>query len=124
MVLPLNVQLDDRNVFAPDLLWYAEARSPSRGDRPPYPMPDLAVEIRSPSTWRYDVGSKKSRYERGGLRELWLVDTDAEAVLVFRRLALDAAAFDVALELGGDDRIGSSLLPGFSLRVNELFPPT
>jgi hypothetical protein len=38
-------------------------------------LPDLAVEVRSPSTWRYDVGKKKATYERGGLPELWPVDT-------------------------------------------------
>ena len=26
--------------------------------------PDLAVEIRSPSTWRFDVGMKLETYER------------------------------------------------------------
>ena len=48
-------------------------------------MPDLAVEVRSPSTWRYDVGAKKDGYERHGLPELWLVDTEARSVLVYRR---------------------------------------
>ena len=44
-------------------------------------MPDIAVEVRSPSTWRYDIGAKKSGYERRGLPELWLVDTRADEVL-------------------------------------------
>src|SRR4051812_47377614 len=58
--LPIDVRLDDRNVFAPDLRWYREGRVPDRDAYPPYPMPDLAVEVRSPSTWRYDVGSKRA----------------------------------------------------------------
>lgn len=123
VVLPCDIQLDDRNVFAPDLLWYCEGRVPARLDRPPYPMPDLGVEVRSPTTWRYDVGAKKSGYEREGLPELWLVDTAAEVVLVFRRSGPDAMGFDVALELSGEDEIRSPLLPGFALSADELFSP-
>jgi len=84
-------------------------------------MPDLAVEVRSPSTWRYDVGAKKSAYERYGLPELWLVDTAAEAVLAFHRSAPAAPTFDLALELAAGDRLTSPLLPGFGVEVGELF---
>jgi Uma2 family endonuclease len=78
--------------------------------------------VRSPSTWRYDVGVKKSTYERGGLPELWLVDTAAEAVLVFRRSRSDAPTFDVALELGRSDELTSPPMRGFAVRTGELFP--
>jgi len=120
-MLPLDVQLDERNVFKPDILWYADDRAPARHAEPPSPMPDLAVEVRSPSTWRYDIGAKKAAYERRGLPELWLVDTAAEAVLVFRRSKRDAPTFDVALELGVGEALASPLLPGFALAVGKLF---
>ena len=119
---PLDVRLDDDNVFAPDVLWYAEGRAPTRHATPPSPMPDLAVEVRSPSTWRYDIGAKKAGYEAHGLPELWLVDTAAEQVLAFRRSSPRAGGFDVAFELERGDKLGSPLLPGFSLAVGELFP--
>jgi len=44
-------------------------------------------------------------------------------VLVFRRSAQDARAFDQALELDRDGRLASPLLPGIQLAVSELFPP-
>ncbi len=119
--VPLDVLLDERNVFAPDVVWYAEGRVPGRHDQPPYRLPDLAVEIRSPSTWRFDVGAKKAAYERHGLRELWLVDTAADAVLVFRRSASAVPSFDVALELGRGDVLSSPVLAGFALALDELF---
>lgn len=120
--LPIDVQLDERNVYEPDIVWYAEGRAPARCDRRPYRMPDLAVEVRSPSTWHYDLGAKKSGYERYGLPELWLVDTAAEAVLVYRRSQPQAPTFDVSLELGRDDELGSPLLPGFSLPLAGVCP--
>lgn len=120
-VLPLDVLLDDRNVYAPDLLWYSAARVPALDAPWPYPQPDLAVEIRSHSTWRYDIGTKKSVYEREGLAELWLVDSDAAVVLVFRRSAPTARSFDIALELDRSAKLTSPLLPGFALDVGDLF---
>jgi Uma2 family endonuclease len=118
---PLDVKLDERNVFGPDLLWYAEGRAPGRHDPRPYPLPDLAVEVRSPSTWRYDIGAKKAAYERAGLPELWLVDTTASEVIVFRRSSPKTPTFDVALELTVDDELTSPLLPGFALALSTLF---
>ena len=119
---PLDVKIDDRNVYAPDILFYADGRVPGRYDEPPYPMPDLAVEVRSPSTWRYDIGAKKAGYERRGLPELWLVDTQADVVLILRRSSPAAPAFDVALELDRERELTSPRLPGFSLALAQLFP--
>ena len=119
--IPLDVRLDELNVFAPDVLWYSAANAVDVHRQPPCPLPDLAIEVRSPSTWRYDVGAKKAAYERHGLRELWLVDTAADAVLVFRRSKPSVKRFDAALELGEADALTSPLLPGFALAVAELF---
>jgi Uma2 family endonuclease len=119
--LPLDIKLDEHNVFGPDFLWYAEGRVPGRHDPRPYPLPGLAIEVRSPSTWRYDIGAKKSAYERAGLAELWLVDTAASEVLVFGRSAPDGTAFDVSLELAAADELTSPQLPGFALALSSLF---
>lgn len=121
LYLPLDVLMDQRNVFEPDISWYREGRAPSAGDPRPYDVPDLAAEVRSPSTWRYDVGAKKSVYERRGLPELWLVDTLAEQVLAFRRSAPKADRFDASLELDRGEALESPLLPGFALLLDELF---
>jgi Uma2 family endonuclease len=115
----LGMQLDERNVYQPDVLWYPAGADPDLDARLS-PLPHLAVEVRSPSTWRYDIGAKKAAYEREGLRELWLVDTDAKVVLIFRRSAEEVPSFDVALEV--DDILTSPQLEGFELALSELFP--
>lgn len=120
MSLPIDVMLDEHNCFAPDVLWYSAER-PLDADVRPQPLPDIAVEVRSPSTWRYDIGAKKTRYEDHGLRELWLVDVAADVVLVFRRSSPGAAEFDVSLELERGGELTSPLLPGFALALDELF---
>jgi Uma2 family endonuclease len=119
--LPTDVVIDEHNLYAPDVLWIAEENRPPDLHRYPDRVPDLCVEIRSPGTWRHDVGAKKAGYERAGLPELWLVDHVADRVLVFRRSHIDAPAFDVKLVLGLGDELTSPQLPGFALAIERLF---
>ena len=118
----LMTRIDDDNVFLPDVWWttadHVLARD-SRGhvDRPP----DLVVEVRSPTTWRYDVHVKKARYEAAGVTELWLVDTVADTVLVFRRSSPGSPTFDAGLEAGVGDTLTTPVIPGFALDLARLF---
>jgi Uma2 family endonuclease len=66
----------------PDVLWFAGP--PALDGSGPRRDPDLVVEVRSPSTWRYDLGRKRELYVEHGVPELWLVDTVARRVLVHR----------------------------------------
>jgi Uma2 family endonuclease len=118
--MPLDVKLAEDQVYSPDVLWYAPGREPTAETPHPYPLPDLAVEVRSPSTWRYDVGTKKRVYERRGLRELWLVDTASRSVLVFRRSRPEATSFDIELEVGAGERLRSPMLPGLAVEVGTM----
>lgn len=106
---------------SPHGLWYADGHAPARDAQRPYPMPDLAVEARSPSTWRYDIAAKKAAYERNGLPELWLIDPTTEDVFAFRRSTPKSSSFDIALELGRGDTLSSPQLPGFAVPLAALF---
>lgn len=117
--LPINVPLDARNVLAPDVLWFEQPLDLSAINAPR--APDLAVEVRSPATWVFDLGRKRDLYERHGVRELWLADTASRTVLVYRRSA-PKVGFDVSLELGADEALRSPLLPGLAVAVGELIP--
>jgi Uma2 family endonuclease len=119
--LPTDVVIDEHNLYAPDVVWIAEPNRPATLHGYPERVPDLCVEIRSPGTWRYDVGAKRSGYERAGTPELWLVDDRAECVLVYRRSGPDAPTFDVALELAAGEALTSPQLPGFELPIGDLF---
>lgn len=118
---PCDIGLDERNVFVPDVLWYREERVPNSDQPPPYPLPDLVVEVRSPSTWRFDVGRKRAKYEAAGLPELWLVDTVERQVLVHRRSSEAERVFDILEALQEGDELTSPLLPEFSLPVKAVF---
>ncbi len=115
-----GLRLTDRDVLIPDLLWWADA---SRVDlsKGIQPVPDLAVEVRSPATWLFDIGVKRRLYEEHGVGELWLVDTDAQTVIVARRSGPREPIFAEGAELRMPESLTSPALPGFELAVDDLF---
>lgn len=60
-------------------------------------------------------------YSALGLAELWLVDTAADQVLVYRRSGPKAGDFDVELEFSAGETLTTPLIPGFALDLAALF---
>ncbi|MGH9223465.1 MAG: Uma2 family endonuclease, partial [Acidimicrobiales bacterium] len=124
----VDLRLGPADVYAPDLWWVREERRPGPGDLRLDGLPDIVAEVRSPSTWRYDIGRKDigrklARYESGGVHEVWLVDTESRSVLVYRRTSPDQPQFDEAVEVEHGDALTSPLLPAFALPLADLFSP-
>lgn len=118
--LEIDTVAGSNSIFGPDLQWYAHDRELPDPNTRPFPVGDLVVEVRSPSTWAVDVGRKLAIYEREGVRELWLVDPLSRTVLVFARSTAGATSFDLARDLGAADTLSSPLLPDFALAVADL----
>ena len=76
-----KVVLDDHNFVEPDFVVVCD-RSRIRQDGIHGP-PNLVVEVLSPSTAKYDRGSKKDRYQNAGVQEYWLVEPDLKTIEVY-----------------------------------------
>lgn len=74
LVAPMDVFLDEKNVFQPDILFIGKERHHLIEEDGIHGAPDLVIEILSPSTAHLDKKEKKAVYERCGVREYWLVD--------------------------------------------------
>jgi len=83
-------------------------------------VPDLVVEVLSPSTARRDRGPKRDIYERNGVREYWLVDPRRREITVLAR-GVDGR-LGPEHTVAGDDPARSTLLAGFSVRPSDIFP--
>lgn len=68
---PVDVVIAEDTVLQPDLL-VARREDFTARDLPVAPL--LAVEILSPSTRRFDLMTKRSRYEAAGTASYWVVD--------------------------------------------------
>ena len=76
------------------------------------------VEIRSPSTARYDWTTKRELYARHGVKEYWLVDPEAATVAV---LLLDGGELKVAGVYGEKDTLTSAVMGGVSIALGDVF---
>jgi Uma2 family endonuclease len=97
-----------------------EAAPPPTPDRFLAVVPDLVVEVLSPSTQRRDRGPKRDIYERNGVREYWLLDARRCAITVLVRAASGRLGAEGTVT--GDRPARSVLLPGFSVRPADIFP--
>jgi Uma2 family endonuclease len=91
-VAPLGVALEARLGFLPDVVYVAPGRESILSDRGVEGVPDIVVEVLSPSTETFDRGTKLRTYLRRGVKEVWLVDPRARITSVHRtvRDRLDA----------------------------------
>ena len=116
---PLDVLFTKFDVVEPDLLFIAANQDGIVTDKNVQGAPALVVEIASPGTRRRDTQIKRQLFDRGGVHEYWIVDPDLNTVQVFRRQT-DGALAPVA-ELARESVLGTPLLPGFAIHLNELF---
>lgn len=78
---PLDVDVTDDTRLQPDIL---VIRRDLLGERKLAGMPDLAVEVLSPSTRRFDLVLKRSRYEAAGCLNYWVYDPDEPSVVAWQ----------------------------------------
>jgi len=115
VVGPVTIHVHDELVFEPDLVFVPSERSAiidPEGDV--HGVPDLVVEILSPSTRSYDRNLKRQHYLDAGVPELWLVDIDARSVEVWRPGSDQAERLDDAVTW----RVGELTL---ELPLEEIF---
>jgi Uma2 family endonuclease len=104
----------------PDILFLREENRPRWEDKSFQGVPDLVVEVLSPGTRSYDRKVQFPAYRDAGVPELWFVDLRSLDVVIYG-LSEDGKRYTV-LERGGvGDEVGSRVLPGFRVKVGELF---
>lgn len=96
-------------------------------------VPDLVVEVLSPSTAKNDKGYKKELYEQSGVKEYWIVDPNIRSIETY--LLLDGkyvlnefyALFPDAFGITDREReeskkvLSVSLYDDFSISLEEIF---
>lgn len=77
--------------------------------------PTLAVEVMSPSDTQADIHDKIGLYLEAGTKLVWYVEPVRKKVFVYRPDGTDEVLSE------GDELSGEPHLPGFKVRVGELF---
>lgn len=86
-ISPLDVHIDDHNVYQPDVFWVSPQNTTCRLVDGKYwqGAPDLVIEILSAGSGRRDKKVKFEIYRRAGIREYWSVDPANKVMDVWRR---------------------------------------
>jgi Uma2 family endonuclease len=115
---PFDVYLTETDVFQPDLLVVRHENRSILTEAGAEGAPDLIVEILSPKTRQLDAVNKKRIYARLGVKELWIIDPDAETVNIYR---FEEDASEPVQVLRAGENLSTTLLPGFDLAVTAIF---
>ncbi len=107
-----------RNDYEPDVMFFGTAKAALIDpDTLKFPIPDLIVEVLSPSTEARDRGIKFQDYALHGVAEYWIIDPVTETVEAHR---LEGDAYPAAPRQA-DGLLGSDVVPGFETPVRALF---
>jgi Uma2 family endonuclease len=118
---PLDVVFSQFDIVEPDLLFVsAERAGKVLTETNVQGAPDLVVEIGSPSTRKRDETIKRRLYERFGVVEYWVIDSELDAIKVYRRSS-DRYERVAELTLEGGDMLTTPLLPGLDLPLSKIF---
>jgi Uma2 family endonuclease len=120
----LVIQRVPLRVRQPDVLYLSAERTGIKGLADLRGMalletvPDLVVEVLSPSNTRRDIEAKVQDYQRIGVKECWLVSPEAETVEVLNLAGGEATAVGI---VGVDGTLISEILGDFTLRLRDIF---
>jgi Uma2 family endonuclease len=104
----------------PDMLFIRKDDLPAWDAKNFEGVPDLVVEILSPSSRAYDRKIKLAAYRDAGVPEFWLVDPRFREVVLYG-FGEDGKRY-VELARGGiEDEVRSRVLPDFRVQVADLF---
>ena len=112
---------DDRSILlSPDVAFRRAEKAKQLPSSKWVPMmPDLAVEIVSPSNTMAQIRRKAAIYLNHGTQLVWIVDPERKGVEVCR---LDADSNIQREFIGVDGTLsGENVLPGFTLEMDRLF---
>jgi len=83
-ICPCDVFLDEHsNAVQPDIIYISPNRKSIVKDDAIHGVPDLVIEILSPSNFDHDLVGKKSLYEKFGIPEYWVVNPESKETVGF-----------------------------------------
>ena len=115
---PTDVVLSDNDVVQPDIMFISKERNHIITYANIQGAPDLVAEILSPSTARRDWGVKRELYAKHGVKEYWIADPANKIVWV---MLLTNGVLEIQQTCHPGDTITSSVLAGFTVKVDDIF---
>ena len=117
-VAPFDVILSDNDIVEPDLIFVAEANRSIVTEENIRGVPDLLIEILSPTRPELDTRDKRAIYARCGVPFYWIVDPHGKRLT---ELQLIETAYAVAAELAHPDTFKPRLFPDLTIPLERIW---
>jgi Uma2 family endonuclease len=115
---PIDVLLSNINIVQPDILFISKENLQIVTEKNIKGVPDLIIEIISPSTGYYDLSSKKDIYEKFGVREYWIVDPLKQRVDIYNNVR---NKFESHQRLEKTGIVKSNVVEGLQIKLETIF---
>jgi len=116
---PMDLYIDRRNVFQPDLIYVSGANKKIITERGIEGVPDIVVEVISPSNIFSDRNRKKKTYQEIQVGEYWIVDPANKTFEIYHRDQADKDS--PILFLAEEGIVHSAILSGLSFDLKDVF---
>ena len=116
MCCPLDVELDNGNVYQPDVFFISKdnqsiIREKVKG------TPDFIAEVLSGNR-NHDLKEKKENYGKHGVKEYWLIDPDNKSVSKLENKNGQMIEIETVSNTGD---VKSKVIQGFTISLAQLF---
>ena len=81
-------------------------------------VPDMIIEVLSPSTAKKDLNEKFNLYQEVGVKEYWVVFPDAEEISVY---LLENETYRLMNQYQENDQAPVNTLPGLVINLSDIF---
>ena len=117
-IAPFDVVLGDNDIVEPDIVFVSEANRSIITEENIRGVPDLLVEVLSPTRPQYDLKNKRAVYARCGVPFYWIVDPEGRRLT---ELQLLDRAYAIVGELAGKPTFEPRLFPGLGIDLERLW---
>ena len=115
---PTDVVFDDDEVFQPDIVFIKSENQHIIRKSAIKGIPDLIVEIVSPSSAFYDTVEKKEVYGKYGVKEYWLIFPDEKVIEIF---TLEKGGYREFCKSKKKGTVKSNVLEGLEIDSKDVF---
>ncbi|SRR6266446_4977139 len=116
-ISPIDVVLDSENTVQPDLVFVSSSNKDIIQRRGIFGVPDLLIEIISPSSVRRDRYDRKNLFARFGVKEYWIGDP---ANMALEILTLKAGQYELHCSAEEKGKLTSVVLAGLEFDLKEV----
>ena len=111
-----------RNDYEPDICFFKKEKSARfKEGQKLFPAPDMAVEVLSKSTEKYDRGIKLEDYALHGIKEYWIIDPRQKTI---EKFLLKNKKYELDEKVHQGNIISSTVIKGFAIPAKAIFNKT